>query len=458
MNTFMNNIIIGLNDSYKQSHFGFMEPNTTNIFSYIEARKGGQYTESMFFGLQHFLKKYLTARVTMQMVDEAETFLAAHGLPFNREGWEYIVNKLDGKIPLRIKAVKEGSVVPEGNVLVTVENTDENCAWITSFFETPLLRGVWYGTTAATRSYFIKKKIRHFMSLTSDLPDEACDYKMVDFAARGVSSTETAEIGGAGVLMSFKSTDNLRGIMAAQTYYNETDMLGFSIPASEHAVTTAYGIGREEQFVSDALDTFGGPGKLISLVADSYDYYEFLEMLGTKLKDKIIDNGATVVVRPDSGVPAVVVVDGLKALDRHFGHTVNSKGFKVLHPSVRMIQGDGIDHNVIDEIYEAMTQAGYSVENLTLGSGGFLLQKMDRDTLRFAMKASSVVIDGKERSVAKAPKTDMTKASKAGRLMLVKEDGEYKTVQEDASKVNELELVYEDGEMVKEWKFSEIRH
>jgi nicotinamide phosphoribosyltransferase len=143
-----NNLILNV-DSYKASHWLQYPPNTQFVYSYIESR-GGKYSVTILFGLQMFLKEYLSKPITMEMIDEAETFLNAHGEPFNRKGWEHIVNKHHGILPLEIKAVPEGMIVPTHNVLVTVENTDPECFWLTSYIETALLRAVWYGTTVAS--------------------------------------------------------------------------------------------------------------------------------------------------------------------------------------------------------------------------------------------------------------------------------------------------------------------
>lgn len=458
MNNLTNNVILNV-DSYKVSHFGFMEPGTTKIFSYIESRKGGEYQTSKFFGLQYFLKKYMTTPITIDMIDQAEKILTAHGEPFNRKGWEHILSKHNGYLPLRIRAVKEGAIVPEGNVLVTVENTDPDCAWLSSYFETPLLRAAWYGTTVATRSMHLRNIISRYLHDTGN-PD-LIDFKLIDFGARGVSSKESAEISGMAHLTNFLGTDNIVGILASMEYYNSSEVTGYSIPASEHSVTTAYGADREKEFISHAIDTYGGPNKLISLVGDSYDLMNFIKILGTDLKQKIIDNGCTIVVRPDSGNPVEVVLETLQELEKYFGCTVNEKGFKVLHNSVRVIQGDGITANTVANILETMTANGFSADNITFGCGGYLLQQLNRDTLRFAMKASYTEVNGESRDVYKCPKTDLSKSSKRGRLTLIKRNDLIITINENelvSSDQEMLTTVYENGKLVKEYSFAEVRN
>lgn len=458
MNT-LNNAILNT-DSYKTSHFKFMDAGTTKQFSYIEARTGGEYERAVFFNLQPYLKNNLTTRITMEMIDQAERFLTAHGLPFNREGWEYIVNELDGKLPLRIKAAPEGTIIPEGNVMVTVENTDPNCAWVTSYVETALLRAVWYGTTVATRSYMFNRLIKRYLDETGD--PAQLPFKFVDFGARGASSKESSEIAGAAHLINFMSTDNIVGILASMENYNTDEVTGFSIPASEHTVTLSWGEDREKEFFENAVDVnLGAEGAMVSVVSDTYDFNKALDMWGS-LKDKIVKSGGTVVVRPDSGDPTEMVMLALERLEEYFGAEKNEKGYKVLNPAVRIIQGDGVDLEKVEEILETAKMAGFSADNITFGCGGFLLQNLTRDTLRFAMKGSYVEVNGESRAVRKTTITDPTKASKAGRLTLVKRWGcrDFVTIQEEDKLITDkeiLELVYENGEMVREWTFEEVR-
>lgn len=474
MNTNLrNNLILSLVDSYKTSHFGFMEDGTTEIFSYIENRQGGEYEKTMFFGLQYFLKEYMQTPITMEMVDQAEKFLTAHGEPFNRIGWEYIVRTLKGKIPLEVRAVREGVIVPEGNAMVTFVNTDPNCAWVTSYFETAFLRAVWYPSTVATRSFYMKRLILKYLDETGD--PSSIGFKLIDFGSRGVSSLESSMLGGAAHLVNFSGTDNISGIICSMQYYNEEKVTGFSIPASEHSVTTARGKNGEEKFFSDAIDTYGGPGKLISLVADSYDLENAIKIIGTNLKQKILDNGCTIVVRPDSGEPSEMVLYTVQELEKYFGATTNKLGYKVLHPSVRVIQGDGITLRSVEQILCTLKEFKYSADNVAFGSGGYLLQQLNRDTQRFAMKASSVVVNGERRDICKTPKTDMTKKSKSGRLMYVADiiptsDGgvplySYKLTRtikvEDFDKnlyIDLMPVVYRNGEILKEYTFDDVRH
>ena len=447
----MNNIILN-SDSYKYSQFNQYPTNTTGIYSYIESR-GGKYDETVFFGLQAFIKEYLLEPITQDMIYEAELIITAHGEPFNRAGWEYILQEHAGYLPVRIRAVPEGTVVPVKNVLATIENTDPACYWLTSFLETALLRAIWYPTTVATNSREIKKLILDALEKTGD--PSTIDFKLHDFGARGVSSLESAGIGGAAHLVNFMGTDTVEALVFARRYY-AADMAGFSIPAMEHSTVTSWGRENEVDSYRNMLKQNAKPGGLVACVSDSYDIYAACEKWGTELKQDIIDSGATVVVRPDSGDPATVVNECLKILDKNFGHTVNEQGFKVLN-NVRVLQGDGITHQTIRSIIFTITMSGYSVDNVAFGQGGMLLQTVNRDDFRFAMKCSAALVDGKWIEVFKDPITDPGKSSKKGRVTLYQNGaGEYYSDIEGKG-VSALITVFENGQLIVDHTFQDIR-
>ena len=209
-----NNIIL-LTDSYKVGHHQQYPKGTTNVYSYFESR-GGLFPETVFFGLQYFLQTYLSTPVTKEMIDEAEEFYAAHfgnKELFNRAGWDYILQKYDGKLPVRIKAVPEGTVVNTSNVLMTVESTDPQCYWLTNYLET-LLSQVWYPTTVATLSREMKKLITRFLEKTGD--PNLITFKLHDFGFRGVSSVESAGLGGCAHLVNFMGTDTVAALLVAR--------------------------------------------------------------------------------------------------------------------------------------------------------------------------------------------------------------------------------------------------
>jgi nicotinamide phosphoribosyltransferase len=442
-------------DSYKCSQFNQMPPGTEYIYSYIESR-GGRWDRTVFFGLQAFLREYLTTPVTMADIDIAEKIITAHGEPFNREGWEYIVKQHNGRLPVEIRAVREGTVIETQNVLVTIVNTDPKCYWLTSYLETALLRAVWYPTTVATNSYMSRQIILRGLEETGD--PALINFKLHDFGARGVSSQESAALGGAAHLVNFMGTDTMAGILAAMEYY-DAEVCGFSIPAMEHSTVTSWGRENEVDAYRNMLNRYAKPGALLACVSDSYDIYNACKLWGTELKQEVIDSGAMVVIRPDSGNPAEVVTKCARILDQHFGHTVNSKGYRVLN-NVRIIQGDGIDDVSIRGILLSLQMAGYSADNVAFGQGGALLQQINRDSLKFAMKCSSAYINGAWVDVYKDPVTDSGKRSKRGRLQLIREPGgDFQTVSYSDSQLDRdlLQVVYRNGELVNQTTFQAVR-
>lgn len=448
-------------DSYKASMAWQYPPKTQTVFSYIESR-GGKYDELVFFGLQAFIKEYLTDPITMDDIDEAEAIWTAHGEPFNRLGWEYIVNELGGMLPIRIKAAPEGSVIPVHNVMVTIENTDPKCFWLTTYIETALLRAIWYPTTVATNSREIKKIIRRFMVETGgDL--DGLGFKLHDFGARGTSSNESAMLGGMAHLVNFMGTDTIAGVVGAKRYYNEP-IAGFSIPAAEHSTITSWGREGEIDAYRNMLKQFAKPGSLVAVVSDSYDIFNATESLwGEELRQEVIDSGATVVVRPDSGDPVEVVTRVAHILARKFGTTTNEKGFKVLN-NVRIIQGDGINIESVAAILSSLKDNGFSADNVAFGMGGALLGAPQRDDQKFAMKCSAVLVDGTWVDVYKDPITDSGKRSKKGRLELIWRCGlgncSYQTIEEQYVRTGDEKIlrdVFENGRLLIDDTFANIR-
>jgi nicotinamide phosphoribosyltransferase len=468
------NIILNT-DSYKVSMFKQYPAGTTGVYSYIESR-GGRYDRTVFFGLQAFIKEYLLDPITQADIDIADEILTAHGEPFNRAGWQYILDKHRGYLPVVIRGVPEGTVVPVKNVLATIENTDPECFWLTTWLETALLRAVWYGTTVATQSYTIKQVILDYLERTGD--PTTIDFKLHDFGARGVSSLESAGIGAAAHLVNFMGTDTISGLLYAREFYN-CPMAGFSIPAAEHSTITSWGRDGEVDAYRNMLTQFARPGTILAVVSDSYDIYNAASKLwGEELRQQVIDSGATVVIRPDSGDPVEVNMKLVEILGEKFGYTVNAKGFKVLN-NVRLIQGDGINERTVRSILGAFMAMGWSADNIAFGMGGALLQIVDRDTQRFAMKCSAMsrtvrVEDGDYGSgwktewfdVVKDPITDPGKKSKAGRVTLWNSGGEWISAVEQPKGwhdkgigdfVDALEEVYRDGKLIKEIDFATVR-
>ena len=459
-----NKSIIGLTDSYKVSHHRQYQPGTETLYSYYESR-GGAFPETVFFGLYPLLMEYLVGEVVKQQdIDYfAERFAKHFNDPtlFNRAGWQTIVDEYGGRLPLRIRAVPEGTVVPTSNVLLTVENTDPRFFWLTNYVET-ILCHLWYPCTVATLSREAKKTIAEYIDRTGSDPS-LLPFKLHDFGFRGCTSREQAAIGGAAHLVNFMGTDTMPGFLLAEDYYGEA-MAGFSIPAAEHSTITSWGgPDHEVEAFRNMIEQFGSAGSgLFAVVSDSYDIYNACSNLwGDKLLQQVREAPNMLVVRPDSGDVVPVVLEVLYRLGEKFGTTTNRKGFLTLD-GVRVIQGDGMDLDMIREVCHAMYEHEWTIDNIAFGMGAGLLQKVNRDTCRFAFKASAITVDGYEHDVWKQPITDPGKNSKRGRLSLVRDSvsGDILTTNWYTTNDSEdlLQTVFLDGEYVGEVPtFADIR-
>jgi nicotinamide phosphoribosyltransferase len=453
-----------LTDVYKETHYRFIPPDTKYMWSYLESRgvtDKGVKPETLMYGTQILLKSYFEG-----IVIEEEDLQAAADLCkkifggfdyFNYDGWKKMYDKYGGKLPVEIRAVPEGTVVPSHNVLISVVNTDPEFPFIVNFLETVLLQMSWYPITVASQSFAIKKLINKWARETGGAENNP--YHLNDFGFRGVSSTESAGIGGSAHLVNFDGTDTIRAIEYARYYYGyEPPMYGNSVPASEHSATIVWGEEHEVDAYRHFMEQY--PEGLISIVSDSYDLRKAIEFFGTELKDLVVNRKGKLVVRPDSGYPPTVMVQTLKELEKYFGCEKNALGYKELPPYVGIIYGDFIRYGMIDDICEAAANAGYSTNNFVFGMGGALLQQVNRDTFKFAFKTSAVNRDGVWYDVSKHPAQDMGKKSKAGRLQLIKgEDGKfftqkYNPLHEDK---DVLQTVFRNGEIVKTTTFTEIR-
>ena len=441
----LDNIIL-LTDSYKETHWKMYPPGTRTIYSYLEARRGGEYGEVMFFGLQYFLMKYFAgAVVSAEKIERAARFVTAHfGAPevFNREGWEHVLSQHGGTLPVEIRAVPEGLVVPEGNVLLTIENTCPHCAWLVNHLETVLVE-LWYPCTVGTISREMKKIIRAGLERSGTPSDGVLAFKLHDFGFRGSTSPESAALGGAAHLVNFQGTDTLAACELLIDSY-AAEMPGVSIPAAEHSTITVWGEDAEGDAFAHILKQY--PAGLVSVVSDSWDVYRACqELWGERL---------------NSGPPEVVVPDCLDVLGERFGFSVNPKGYRVLPDTVRLIQGDGIKRQTLAGIVDAILECGWSLDCVTFGSGGGLLQDCNRDTQNFALKCAYGVVGDEAREVWKRPATDPMKDSKRGRLMLVEGDTDrrYMTVAQGTPGASDVLVpVFRDGQLLHTWTLEQVR-
>lgn len=447
-------------DSYKVSHYAQYPEGSEYAEFYVESR-GGDFTEIVTAGI-NYLVKILDEGVTHEQVQRASKLMKAHfGYElFNEKGWMaladyYAENK---SLPLRILAAPEGSVVPTKNVVAIVSNTHKDFVWLPGYLETFILRAIWYPSTVATLSRECKKVLKKYLERTSDLQGDAFDFvlktRLHDFGARGVSSGESAAIGGLAHLYNFIGTDTVEGMILAQELFNYEGAAGISVAAREHSTVTCYGIEWEKMAYLNSVEKFGD--KVYAIVYDSTDFKKAVAEIAS-YKDEVIARGGTLVVRPDSGNMIDNIMYALETLGDIFGYERNSKGFKVLSKHCRVIQGDEITGpSVLERVLSWMEMKMWSSENIAFGMGGGLLQMVNRDTCKYAMKMSALRVNGEWRDVFKCPKGAEWKMSKKGRLDLWMnpETGEYATIKNDNVTKREyhqngfipvLEYYYVDG-------------
>jgi nicotinamide phosphoribosyltransferase len=442
-------------DSYKLTHWRQYPPKTTEVYSYLESR-GGLYPATVFFGLQYYLHRYLSGKVVLpDDIANAYDFVQAHigADHFNTAGWRHIVEKHNGRLPVEIAAVQEGTLVPTGNVLMTIRNTDPACYWLPNFLETLLLK-VWYPITVATRSFYLRQQLRHALVGTGEDPTEA-SFMLHDFGYRGVSSEESAAIGGASHLTSFEGSDTvIANALIRQFYYGALSSSG-SVPATEHSTMTSWGREQELNAYQNVLAQY--PTGVVSIVADSYDVFKATEtMFAGALRDQVESRDGLLVIRPDSGNPVTVAIRLLEIL-RHaeMASTVNQAGYRKFD-KVRVLWGDGINDDTIRAILKEARHCNYAASNFVFGMGGALLQKMDRDMQKFAFKCSSVTVDGRERDVFKDPITDPGKSSKRGKLGLYRDGDAFRTGK-SGGRENQLQVVFRNGQMMGNTSFEKVR-
>lgn len=455
-------------DSYKYSHpfaYPVGDKKIEAMTSYGEARVPSSVV-IVPAGMQLLLKRFFTVRITMADIDAAEKFSEGHfgRKLFDRKSWEKVVNEYGGALPLIIRAVPEGTPIRGGQPIYTVTVVDRDLAWMSAAFETVTQRGVWYPTTIATMDRDIKSKMKqYYLQTGADL--NMLPFALHDFGGRGVSSGETAEIGGFAHTTQFAGSDNIEGVLTANFYYKEA-MAAYSVYATEHSIEISFGSGSDDalEYIRQQLAVAKSLGlKVISIVVDGFDVYREAELICTVLRDEIIASGVKVVFRPDSGNMMEVVPRILRMQELAFGYKLTEKGFRQIQ-YVGVIQGDGVDHLAITQLLGKIMCLGYSADCVIFGSGGALLQKVDRDRFRFAQKPSAIKVNGEWRGVSKDPITDPGKRSKEGVLTLVrsKMTGELMTARLDQGPLDSewediMQLVYYMGQLYNETTLAEVR-
>lgn len=457
-----NNICL-LTDSYKVTHHYFYPENTEKIYSYLESRTGAEFNKTVFYGLQYIIKKYLEGKVvTEEKVQQAKKIIDTHIGPniFNTEGWMYIANELDGKLPIEIKAVPEGTPVEVDNVLMTVENTDKHCYWLPNYLESLLLQ-VWYPSTVATLSAEVKKLCNFYLEITGSSKNNL-EFMLHDFGYRGSTSSESSILAGSAHLLNFSGTDTIPALTLPINYYNTKNIEGYSVQATEHSVMTAQG---EKNEIKQAINVIeNAKDGILSIVIDSYNYRNFLKNAcfeGYKLNDKVheflnkVDTNR-IVFRPDSGEPVSTTIDCLETIGEGFGIKYTKENYKLIDANIGLLWGDGLNYHKIRDILYGMKTNSWAAENIIFGMGGGLHTSTNRDTQRNAFKSSAQYRNGQWYDIYKKP-LDSSKKSKKGRFKLIKTENSYKTVPITDKREDVLRTVFKNGELLVDDTFDDIK-
>ena len=481
-------------DFYKLGHRVQYPKNTAYVYSTWIARKsylpGVDHTVA--FGFQRFIKRYLMdyfdehffSRDVEDVLDEYSR-LVTNTLGIQHASHEHLYDLHElGYLPLRIRAVPEGTLVPLRVPSLTIENTHPDFAWVVNYIETLFSAEVWQATTSATIAHESRKLLDGWATKTDADNAGFVQFQGHDFSMRGMSSVESAGASGLGHLLSFAGTDTIPAICEAERYYGAdvtSELVGTSIPATEHSVMCAGGLDGELETYR-RLITEVYPSGFVSIVSDTWDLWHVItQTLGKDLHDEIMARDGRVVVRPDSGDPVDIMcgTNGygnplkpaykgvIELLWEAFGGTVNAQGYKVLDPHIGAIYGDSITLERANAICKRLEAKGFASTNVVFGIGSFTYQYQTRDTFGHAMKATWVQVDGEERNIFKDPITDDgTKKSLTGRVVVVRnaltkelvaKDGLSIVGQDFSADMDFLEDVFVDGELVREQTLADIR-
>ncbi|KAJ3161308.1 hypothetical protein HDU86_007090 [Geranomyces michiganensis] len=413
-----------LTDSYKTSHFQ-LYPDARKMVAYGEFRTSYEKDQAdermVFYGIRYLIEHYVNVQWTEEEILEAELFFSTHNagftpFPFPKDLFLKFIKENNGYFPVRIQALPEGTVIYPHVPVYQITASNEYALLVT-YLET-ILTMTWYPSTVATLSRRCRAQIEAAYDRTvDDVARWTLDSRLHDFGFRGCTSVEQSVIGGCAHLLNFDGTDTLSAAYYAQFKLNGGKPIATSIPATEHSVMTAF--PTEKEAIIRLLNNYGHG--TCACVMDSYDYVNALENVLPAIAKHKLEKGGFLVLRPDSGDQVEVVMQGLIAIEKVFGTTLNSKGYKVVN-GASIIQGDGVTSSSLQAILAATERGGFAAQNVGFGMGGGLLQKVNRDTMSFATKLSQIVnADGTERDVMKMPKTGSGKISLPGAFAVIKD-------------------------------------
>ena len=472
-------------DFYKADHRRQYPAGTTKVYSNLTPRSDklkcipddiwtGKVT---FFGLQYFIKEYLQNQWDTQFFSQNLNYILDEykDIMDNALGKDAIpldhivdLHKL-GYLPIEIKALPEGTNVPIGVPVLTIENTHPNFFWLTNYLETVLSCYLWKPITSATIARHYRLYLDKMAKQTGN--EDFVDFQGHDFSFRGMSSVMDAAASGAGHLLSFKGTDTIPAILLLKKYYEASGFIAGSVPATEHSVMCMGGKETEVETIDRLLDLY--PTGIVSVVSDTWNLWDVLTKYAVQLKDKIMNRNGKIVFRPDSGNP-VKIICGDKSLPqdnpahwgcmqllwKEFGGTINNKGYKELDSHIGLIYGDSITFDRAKQICEGLEQMGFATTNMVFGIGSYTYQYVTRDTFGFAVKSTYGEINGVGQEIFKNPITDNgVKKSAKGKIAVVNKNG-LKLMDQVQSNVDEdlLRTVFKNGCLLNATTLEEIRN
>ncbi|WP_343303532.1 nicotinate phosphoribosyltransferase [Chitinophaga niabensis] len=478
-----------LKDGYKVGHKFQYPEGTILVYSNLTPRKSrnAEVDEIVFFGLQYFIKEYLIrqfdelffkrpqAEVLQQYARIMDNYLGKDSISYQHIA---DLHKL-GYLPLEIKALPEGSLVPMRVPVFTIKNTVPEFFWLTNMLETLLSAILWKPCTSATTAFQYLKTFTKYAEETVGNDMGFIPWQGHDFSFRGMSGIEDAAMSGAAHLLSFAGTDTIPAIDFLETYYHadcEKELVGGSVPATEHSVmcmgTQDDEIKTFERLINDIY-----PAGIVSIVSDTWDFWKVITVFLPQLKDKILARNGKVVIRPDSGDPVKIIIGdkdapigspeykgAIECMWETFGGTITEMGYKLLDSHIGLIYGDSITTERQVAILEGLKEKDFSSYNVVLGIGSFTYEYVTRDTFGFAMKATYGEVNGEGRDIFKDPKTDDgTKKSAKGLMQVYRDNATGKLTLKDQctwaeEEQGELKTVFKDGALLVDVTLAEIRN
>lgn len=473
-------------DGYKVGHRPQYPDGTEYVYSNLTARnsriKGLKHVA--FDGLTFLVKEYLIERWNKNFFEQPkEKVIKA----FKRRIDNYMGPDLItvdhiaalhdlGYLPIKIKALPEGSLIPIGVPSFTIVNTHKNFSWLTNSLETLSSTIMWKPITSLTTAALFRQRFDRHAKKVGYGP-EIVQWQAHDFSMRGMSGPEDAMMSGASHLKLFTGTDCVPAIDFLEMYYNadsDKELIGGTVPATEHSVMC---MGEKESEIETfrRLITVLYATGIVSIVSDTWDYWKVMTEYLVTLKEEILARDGRVVIRPDSGDPVKIICGDPDAKEEHIrkgsyevmwdifgGHIHPETGYKVLNTKIGLIYGDSITLERQDQILNQLEAKGFSASNLVLGIGSYTYEYVTRDTHGMAIKATWGQVNGEPREIFKDPKTDDgTKKSAKGLLQVyLDEDGEYRLKDQctpEEEEQGELKVVFENGKLIKDYTLSEVR-